>query len=187
MYVPKRSLVLAFALLISSLPLTANAAGFAISPNGLADGALMPADMGYDKPDSTNRPCGGTNKAPGFTWVNPPDKTQSFAILELDPDGQRGAGAKHWVLYNIPASATGISTAEIAAGKYTPGRGIADVVGYRGPCPAIGDAPHHYVFTLYALDAPPALPAGLDRDGLLAAMNGHVLAATTTVLRFQRQ
>src|SRR5580692_10091934 len=102
MHQPKRQLVLAFALLFCGVPLSANAAGFAISANGFTDDALLPADMGFDKPDANNQPCGGINKAPGFSWTNPPDKTQSYAILEVDPDGQRGQGVNHWVEYNIP-------------------------------------------------------------------------------------
>jgi Raf kinase inhibitor-like YbhB/YbcL family protein len=183
-----RMLILAFTVLFASLPVAANAAGFVISANGEADNAMLPAAMGYDKLDSGGvRSCGGVNQAPGFSWANPPAKTTSYAILELDPDGRGGLGVSHWVIYNIPGSATGISTAEIAAGKYTPGRGSNDFVGYRGPCPPPGDAPHHYVVTLFALDSAPDFPTGLDRDGTLAAMKGHILGATTTIMRFQRQ
>jgi Raf kinase inhibitor-like YbhB/YbcL family protein len=165
--------------------MAAQAAGFAISADGLPDNALLPKADAFDKASSEGRPCGGTNHAPGFSWVNPPAKTQSYAILEVDPDGRGGLGVNHWVIYNIPASATGIGSDEIAAGKYTPGRGTGDLVGYRGPCPPVGDAPHHYVVTLFALDAPPAFPAGLDHDGVLAAAKGHILGATTTIMRFQ--
>jgi Raf kinase inhibitor-like YbhB/YbcL family protein len=181
-----RMLVLAFAVLFASLPVAANAAGFVISTNGEADNALLPAAMGFDKMGGDGKSCGGVNQAPGFSWANPPDKTQSYAILEVDPDGRGGLGVNHWVIYNIPASATGINTADIAAGRYTPGRGTGDLVGYRGPCPPTGDSPHHYIVQLFALDAPPAFPAGLDHDGVLAAMKGHILGATSTIMRFQR-
>jgi hypothetical protein len=180
-------LILAFALLFASLPVAANAAGFVISANGQTDNAMLPAAMGFDKMDSSGaRSCGGVNQAPGFSWANPPAKTTSYAILEVDPDGRAGLGVNHWVIYNIPGSASGISAADIAAGKYTPGRGTGDLVGYRGPCPPPGDAPHHYIVTLFALDAPPEFPTGLDHDGVVAAMKGHVLGATTTIMRFQR-
>jgi hypothetical protein len=36
-----------------------------------------------------------------------------------------------------------------------------------------------------ALDTPPALPAGLNRDGVFAAMRGHLLDATTTIMKYQ--
>jgi Raf kinase inhibitor-like YbhB/YbcL family protein len=178
------ALALAFAL--GSAPGAASAAGFTVSSNGYPDNALFTADMGYDKMSSDGvHSCGGVNKAPGFSWTNVPAGTQSFAILEVDPDGAGGMGVNHWVIYNIPGPVTTISTADIAANKYTPGRGTGDLVGYRGPCPPIGDAPHHYIVTLYALNIP-ALDPGLDRAGVLAAMKGHITGATTTVFRFQR-
>ena len=51
----------------------------------------------------------------------------------------------------------------------------------------MGDVPHHYVFTLIATDlAPDALEPGLDREGLLGALEGHALAATGFVVRYAR-
>jgi Raf kinase inhibitor-like YbhB/YbcL family protein len=182
-----RMLAAVAAFTLAGAPAVAGAAAFTVTANGFADNALLPADFGFDKMSSDNvHSCGGTNKAPGFTWTGTPANTQSFAILEVDPDGGRGAGINHWVIYNIPGSASSISTAEIASGKYTSGRGTGDLVGYRGPCPPSGDSPHHYILTVYALDAPPSMDAGLDRTGVVAAMKGHVLGATTTIFRFQR-
>jgi Raf kinase inhibitor-like YbhB/YbcL family protein len=180
-------LVLAFALLFASAPLAAGAAGFSLTAAGLADNALMSPDMGFNKSDAKGVSCGGMNRAPSLSWSSAPAGTQSYAILEIDPSGAGGAGVNHWVVYNIPASATGITTAEVADGKYTPGRGSGDLVGYRGPCPPIGDQPHHYVFTLLALDVPPSLATGLDHEGLLAGVKGHVLATTTFVARAERK
>jgi Raf kinase inhibitor-like YbhB/YbcL family protein len=180
-------LVLVFALLFASVPLAAGAAGFALTAAGMADDALMSSDMGFNKTDAKGVSCGGVNRAPSLSWSSAPAGTQSYAILEVDPSGASGAGVNHWVIYNIPASATGISSAEIADAKYTPGRGTGDLVGYRGPCPPIGDLPHHYVFTLFALDLPPSFAPSLDHDGVLAAVKGHVLATTTFVARFERK
>jgi len=187
MKIAYRVLILALCVFFAGVPAIANAAGFAISTNGYADDAILPASDGYDKmsPDNVHL-CGGTNHAPGFSWVNPPANTQSYAILVVDPDGREGLGVNHWVVYNIPGTANGVSTADIAGAKFTPGRGTGDYVGYRGPCPPIGDAPHHYIVTLFAIGTAPMLPAGLDHDGTLAAIKGHVLGATTTVFRFQR-
>ncbi len=181
-----RVLTLAFAVLFGGLQAVAGAAGFMVSSNGFADDALLPPDMAFDKIAGDGKPCGGTNRAPGFSWVNAPDKAQSFAILVVDPQGGGGAGVNHWVIYNIPGTATGISAAEIASGKYTPGPGTGNIVGYRGPCPPVGDAPHHYVVVLYALDTPPTWAPGLDHDGVIAAMKGHIVGATSTIFRFQR-
>lgn len=122
MKISHRLLVLAFALVFASAPLAANAAGFTVTSNGLADNAMMPDEMRGSAPDANKVSCGGTDKAPGVSWANPPAKTESYAILEVDPDGRAGLGVNHWVLYNIPVSATGINTADVAAGKYTQGK-----------------------------------------------------------------
>lgn len=172
------AVVLAFA------PVAARAAGFAISANGIADNGMLPKSAAFDKTGSNAHLCGGANQSPGYTWTNPPEKTTSYAILEVDPAGTGGMGSNHLVVYNIPAPATTISTEEIGAGKYTLGRATGDIVDYPGDPARSADAPHHYVVTLFALDVLPSLPAALDHDGVLAAIKGHVLAATTTVMRF---
>jgi phosphatidylethanolamine-binding protein (PEBP) family uncharacterized protein len=58
-------------------------------------------------------------------------------------------------------------------------RSVADsvgAVGYRGPRPPAGDPPHHYHVQVFALDRLLELPAGSNRDEVLAAMKGHVRA-----------
>jgi Raf kinase inhibitor-like YbhB/YbcL family protein len=175
---------IAAALLLAS-PVRALAAPFTLFAQGLADNELIPVEDGYDLSSSTGTKCDGKNHAPGFDWVNPPAGTQSFAIMMFDPDGRGGLGVSHWVLYNVPPTVNALNSADIAAKKYTVGRGTGDLVAYRGPCPPHGDAPHHYVITIYALDLAPSLAAGLDRDGLFKAMTGHIKGATTTVMRFQ--
>jgi Raf kinase inhibitor-like YbhB/YbcL family protein len=183
-----RLFVVAFAVLFAAVPVASLAqnTGFVISANGMPDNGMLPKEGASNTMSSDGkRPCGGLNRAPGFSWANPPPNTVSYAILEEDPDGRAGLGVHHWVLYNIPVSATGVNTAEVAAGKFTPGMATGNIAGYRGPCPPLPDAPHHYIVTLYALDAPPTFPPGLDHDGVVAAMKGHVLGATTTIMRFQ--
>jgi Raf kinase inhibitor-like YbhB/YbcL family protein len=57
--------------------------------------------------------------------------------------------------------------------------------GYRGPSPPAGQ-PHHYHFTVYALNAPLEAKEGLDKNGLLAAMEGKVVARGEIVGVYQR-
>ena len=49
------------------------------------------------------------------------------------------------------------------------------------------DPPHHYHFQVFALDTVLQVPPGADRDTLLAAMRGHVLAKAELVGTFQQQ
>jgi Raf kinase inhibitor-like YbhB/YbcL family protein len=60
-------------------------------------------------------------------------------------------------------------------------------IGYRGPMPPVSHGPHHYHFKLYALRAPLDVKPGLDKDGLLKAMQGHVLAQGELIGTYERK
>ena len=109
----------------------------------------------------------------------------------------------HWVLVDLRANSTSIEAGEFSDGVTPRGKngpagprgtrqGINDYTGwfasdkdmagnyfgYDGPCPPWNDTiPHHYVFTLYALDCEKCPVTGTfsGRD-VLAAIRGHVLA-----------
>src|SRR5438105_3368189 len=99
--------------------------------------------------------CNGQNISPTLNWSNPPAGTKSFAVTAYDPDAPTGSGWWHWVMYNIPATATGLP-AGAGNGRNAP-RGSQEGnpdfgnKGYGGPCPPAGDKPHHYHFTVFAL------------------------------------
>jgi Raf kinase inhibitor-like YbhB/YbcL family protein len=50
-------------------------------------------------------------------------------------------------------------------------------VGFKGPRPPAGDDAHHYHVELFALDRLLILQVGANRDDVLNAMQGHVLAS----------
>ena len=52
--------------------------------------------------------CKGKNISPQLSWKNAPAGTKSFAITMYDPDAPTGSGWWHWVMFDIPANATGI-------------------------------------------------------------------------------
>ena len=117
----------------------------------------------------------------------------------------------HWVLADLPASVTSVATGEFASGVTARGKpgpaaahgarqGVNDYTGwfasdkgmsgnyfgYDGPCPPWNDEiPHHYVFTVFALDV-----ARLAVDGAFTggeareAMRGHVLAQASITGRY---
>jgi Raf kinase inhibitor-like YbhB/YbcL family protein len=99
--------------------------------------------------------CSGQNISPALQWYNPPAGTRSYAVTAYDPDAPTGSGWWHWVMYNIPAGTTGLP-AGAGNGRNAP-RGSAQgqtdfgTKGYGGPCPPVGDRPHHYQFTVFAL------------------------------------
>jgi Raf kinase inhibitor-like YbhB/YbcL family protein len=99
--------------------------------------------------------CAGQNISPALQWSNPPAGTRSFAVTIYDPDAPTGSGWWHWVMYNIPASTTSLA-AGAGNGRNAPRgstEGITDFgsKGYGGPCPPVGDKPHHYHITVFAL------------------------------------
>lgn len=137
--------------------------------------------------NAKNKNCVGENVSPPLRWTNAPANTKSFAITMYDPAGRGGAGVVHWVAYDIPASKTGLKEGEATkpSSEFKGGKNQLGMETYFGPCPPFGDKPHPYVITLIATDlAPGALQAGLNRDELNKALEGHVLGDTTLVVRF---
>ncbi|WP_312486904.1 YbhB/YbcL family Raf kinase inhibitor-like protein [Massilia timonae] len=70
------------------------------------------------------------------------------------------------------------------AGAVLESRGRRGAPGYYGPKPPVGEAAHRYHFQVYALDKMLDVPFGADRDQVLAAMKGHVLAKGEIVGRY---
>ncbi|CAN0626941.1 YbhB YbcL family protein [Burkholderia multivorans] len=155
---------------------------FELTSPGLPDGGTL----SMRHAGSQNK-CGGGNVSPALQWRNAPAGTRSFAITIFDPDGAKGFGVVHWVMYGIPASTTSLAAGGEPPAGARVGLNVVGQAAYRGPCPPVGEIAHHYVVQIYALDlAPDALAAGLTRDALHAAMKDHVLANTSTVMRFGR-
>ena len=117
----------------------------------------------------------------------------------------------HWVIVDLPASAVGVMAGEFsssvtARGKPGPAaphgarQGINDYTGwfasdgdmagdyhgYDGPCPPWNDEmPHHYVFTVFALDvAKLTVPARFTGADVRKAVEGHVVAQAAITGRY---
>lgn len=129
--------------------------------------------------------CDGKDISPALQWGEPPEKTQSFALIMDDPDAPMGTWV-HWVLYNLPATARSLPegvppAADLADGSHH-GRNSWKRLGYGGPCPPSGT--HRYFFKLYALDAKLNLASGATKEELLKAMEGHILAQAELMGRY---
>ena len=127
--------------------------------------------------------CGGQNISPALTWEQAPAGTKSFAVSLYDPDARSGRGWWHWLMVNIPADATGLPADAGNTDNQLAPAGSLELLndfhlpGFGGACPPVGDKPHHYIFTVYALDVttvpanaqtPPAQVASLLKKRALA-------------------
>ena len=121
---------------------------------------LTSSDIKNGKPMTTDQEykgmgCKGANLSPALEWKNPPAGTLSYAVTVYDPDAPTGSGWWHWVVYDIPATATSLPTgavvkAALPAGAKQ-GRNDFSERNFGGACPPTGDKPHHYIFTVHAL------------------------------------
>jgi len=121
--------------------------------------------------------CAGEDISPPLAWRGAPPGTQSFALIMDDPDAP-GRTWVHWVVFNLPASTTGLPAAIRSDGDL-PGGALHGQNSWRrndygGPCPPSGT--HRYFFKLYALDAMLDLSSGATKQQVLDALAGHVLA-----------
>ncbi|AKF06196.1 Phospholipid-binding protein [Sandaracinus amylolyticus] len=130
--------------------------------------------------------CTGENRSPSLRWSGAPEGTRSYAIVVHDPDAPTGVGFFHWVVVDLPASATSIESGaalpEGARALHTDFGGP----GYGGPCPPPGPA-HRYVFSVYALDVDHLeLPDGATGALVRFAIAPHVLSYGRLVGTFAR-
>lgn len=135
---------------------------------------------GGDIPSSYT--CKGEGVSSQVSWEGAPDKIQSYVLIATDWDGPtprlRRGNFTHWILYNIPQDVheikSAVTSAELTQKKIEIGENSSDAAAYMPPCPPLGK--HRYVFRLYALDVPQIHPATHDRNGVMDAMTGQVLA-----------
>ncbi|MEF7615743.1 YbhB/YbcL family Raf kinase inhibitor-like protein [Aquincola sp. MAHUQ-54] len=127
--------------------------------------------------------------SPALQW-KPVAGARSYVLVMEDPDARPVTPFVHWVAWNIPGTATSLPEGLQEQIRLTEpdgllqGRTSRGSPGYYGPRPPAGDPPHRYHFQLFALDAVLDVPPGADRDQVLAAMRGHVLARGELVGRF---
>ncbi len=136
--------------------------------------------------------CEGADSSPALHWSGVPANAKSLALIVDDPDAPDPKAPKmtwvHWVLYNLPPTATSLP-AGVTKAKLPPGTREADSdfhkPGWHGPCPPIGR--HHYHFKLYALDTVLPAIAGADKAKLEAAMKGHVVAEGQLIGTYEKK
>jgi len=142
-----------------------------LTSSAFADGGTIPTRYTMD----------GENLSPPLRWSDPPDETQSFALLCEDLDASAGA-LVHWLAWNIDPRQRSLPEGypdDADDRVLRQGQNEFGATGYRGPSQASG-AHHRYVFHLYALDTRlPELSLGATRLDFERELEHHVLAEGT--------
>lgn len=175
-----RSVILAAA--FSTLAVPALAGGFTVTSPDFSNGGTIPMKQVFNQGG-----CTGGNQSPALTWSGAPAGTKSFAITIHDPDAPTGGGWWHWTVFDIPATVH--SLPENAGAKDSPllpkgaEEGLTDFgfSHYGGPCPPVGDPPHHYDITVYAVKVA-KLPLNAQSTGDLVGFVLHFNTLATAEL-----
>jgi hypothetical protein len=124
----------------------------------------------------------GENLSPPLNWSGPPAATNELLLICEDPDAPKTRPFIHWIAYGISPDRDHLPE---GVPNMDPLASMPDVrqapnsmgqIGYFGPLPPTGHGVHHYHFQLFALDEPTRFNFCPNRDDLIAAMSGHVLA-----------
>jgi Raf kinase inhibitor-like YbhB/YbcL family protein len=172
-------------IVLSSAALAAQAppAPMTMTVAGFSDGGQIPVKFSQAAPGVAP----GEGLSPAITWTNVPAGTQSFVLNMHDMEVARNKTTDdqaHWVVWNIPATATGLPEGVPKGARLADGSFQISATGqmYRGPGAPANGPPHHYMFEVYALDTKlDVQPAAGDnaafetRANVMKAMQGHIL------------
>lgn len=168
---------------------TAMAGGFTVTSKDIHNGGTVPMTQVFN-----GFGCTGKDISPQLSWSGAPAGTKSFAVTIFDVNAPTGSGWWHWTVFNIPANvhslpenAGAANSKELPAGA---GEGRTDFgfSHYGGPCPPVGDKPHHYFITVYAVKVA-KLPLNAESSGALVGYELHfnTLAKTHLVGLYGRK
>lgn len=159
---------------------SAVAAQFSVKTNAAAANGQVRQHFVYNAAG-----CRGGNATPTVAWSHAPRGAKAFALTVYDPDAK--GGWWHWVVLDIPGT-----TRALPAGKPLPPGAFALVNSFGharwdGPCPPASDPPHHYVFTVYALDvAALGLSADAPPAKARATIEQHAIGKARVTYRYGR-
>jgi Raf kinase inhibitor-like YbhB/YbcL family protein len=159
------------------------------TPRGGTSALLVTSDaIRLGQPLDDRYTQNGENMSPALGWSRGPAGTQSFVILAEDGSVNQREPISHWVVYDLPSTMTRITTNQPATAKLDSGGmqglNVRKAVGFIGPKPPAGQT-HTYHFEVFALNTHLNLdPDKTDRDAVVSAMKGHVLASGDFVTNY---
>jgi Raf kinase inhibitor-like YbhB/YbcL family protein len=130
------------------------------------------------------------NISPDLRWSGVPRGTKSLVLMMEDPDSLSPKPFPHWLVANIPPSTrglkAGIPNIERAIRGALQGSNATSTTGYFGPKPPADGVAHRYNFQIFALNSKLNLPSGFNRQALVDAMRGKVIAKGRIVGMYER-
>lgn len=125
------------------------------SPDAVGALTLTSPDLTEGGTFAAENTCDGANTSPALMWSGDAMGALSYAVVLTDTTNM----LVHWVIYDIPASATGLPAAVQKTYSPTNVPGAHQTTsfnmmtrGYLGPCPPPNDGAHVYELALYGLD-----------------------------------
>lgn len=148
--------------------------GFRLSSAAFRDGEELDPSFTAEEEDSV---------APPLEWTAPPDGAQELVLVVEDPDAATPEPTCHWLVWGLRAQ-----RGMLLEGETPPrvGKNSMRNSEWLLPDPPVGQDKHDYVFQLFALDTGVPLLPGATRDDVLAAMEGHIIAASLITGTYQR-
>jgi len=155
----------------------ARTGSFVLTSPEVTDGGNLPAEFTAD----------GSSATLPLAWTGAPAGTKSYAVVmhHVDPEGEV---KWYWTLYNIPADVH--SLPKNVQGVGTLGNNSVNERAEYAPPKSKGPGAKTYVYTVYALSAPPQITVPLERvnrEVLLAAMKDKILASAELSVVYTRQ
>ena len=154
--------------------------------------AVSSAAFGPGKPIPRKYTQDEQGVSPPLRWTGVPSGARELVLVCEDPDAPTPQPCLHWIMYKIPPQADSLpenvpQRAEVGnpVGARQ-SKNYAGKEGYLGPRPPIGHGVHRYFFQLFALDQPLAVTGSPDKNQLLKAMQGHVLAQGELIGTYER-
>jgi Raf kinase inhibitor-like YbhB/YbcL family protein len=131
---------------------------------------------------------GGKDISPQLSWSGFPKATKSFVVSMYDPEAPTGSGFWHWVVADIPASATSLpenagalNSKDLPAGAFQL-NADAGMPRYIGGAPPAHSGTHDYYLTVTALDVPTTGLKSATSGALLGfTIDSHTIARATLV------
>jgi Raf kinase inhibitor-like YbhB/YbcL family protein len=158
--------------------------GLTLTSPDFEDGGIIPNKFTQNDPNPVS---------PKLEWTHVPPGAVTFALILHDPDValmRKTDDVLHWMIFNIPGTATGLPQGVPATAKLDDGtinaKNLRGGVGFMGPGMGAAGPYHHYTFELFALDTKLDLGPDATRADVLAAMQGHILAKGVLEGRFHK-